>query len=88
MIKRKDMRTVFRLRDFDDNPELIVEHLTRTVGEIAAMVWVGFRFYELVHTSFFQLMRVGDNKYTIIVQKYEQTSEISVWVIMREEKRY
>mgnify|MGYP006919062351 CR=1 FL=1 len=88
MVKRTDKRTVFRLRDFENNQEQIVEHLTRTVGEIAAMVWVGYNFYRLVNNDLFQLMRIGDNKYTIIVQKYYHTDEVSVWVIMREEKSY
>lgn len=80
MVKNWTHRTRFKLVDFDDRQDFVEAHILKQLGDIPLMLWRGFGMWELVHSCFFQLIRVGESNYQMIVQKYLDES-ISVWVI-------
>lgn len=87
MVRAKCFTTRFNLWDFDDDNEKVMQHLTSTVGSIAAMAWYTGYCYPLMHNPYFEVMRFADSKYTIVVQKY-RTDEIVVRVQVREITKY
>lgn len=46
--------------------------------DIFNMLWHSYRLSYLIKSSFFQYIRVGDDKYELIVQRYSQTNTYCV----------
>lgn len=86
MVKNWTKRTRFHLSDFEDRQDLVEEHLMNQLGSLPLMLWRGYNMWYLVHSEFFQLIRVGESKYTMIVQKFFD-GQISVWVITQDPKK-
>lgn len=54
--------------------ELINENLSDTEKDIFYMLFNGYGMKQKLQSSFFELCRVGDGKYTLIVQKHIDNS--------------
>lgn len=81
MVKTVQHRTRFKFEDFEYSSKKVEEHILKQCGSIALMVWQSYDCNKLVLTPFFQVLRVGDGKYTIIVQKFPSDGSVSVLII-------
>ena len=65
---RKDF-VRFKLRDFANQQELDM-YISSQLGEMGVFVWHAFDCWTLVNSIYFELLRIRDERYCFIIQKF------------------
>lgn len=58
--------------------DMLAHSFTTHDIDVFHMLWCSFRISYLIQSSFFEIIRIGDDKYELTVQRYQQTGAYCV----------